>query len=348
MAGRKLLVLTGAGASHDCIRGTVDQKQFASIDNQWKPPLVDDLFSGQTSFGKILREFPGAQQLSFRIQSEIKNSEGGLETVLLSIQEEAEHNENQKRLLFYVPLYLQKLFWEIGENYILPGPNAYKELVNRIDVSDYEQVLYLTVNYDLFLDKALEVQYDGLPEDAVPSFEEGRKLKYLKLHGSVNWGHELLGDVNPTRLHMYPRGSDPTHLIWSEPSQRFINPNEPQKWYYPILALPVTGKTGILCQTHMLEFAKGYVKECDDFLFIGFSGRDTHILQKVLAGAKPRNILFVNQDTQDAQRAQELVAKVNPNIKPRLPGSEIHYESGFFDFVWKDDLGKWMRGNLAG
>jgi len=57
--------------------------------------------------------------------------------------------------------------------------------------SEFDQVLFLALNYDLLLEKAI-TSYDDVPFDHLDSYlPRKKKWSLIKPHGSVNWGRQL-------------------------------------------------------------------------------------------------------------------------------------------------------------
>lgn len=100
---------------------------------------------------------------------------------------------NIRRQFVQIPVYLRNLFREIG----LPvgrytsQPVNYNHLLNRILVSDFEQVALVTTNYDMFLERALTSVTDVEFSD-LKAYVTDPQWALVKLHGSVRWVRRIL------------------------------------------------------------------------------------------------------------------------------------------------------------
>ena len=81
---KRLTVILGAGASHDCI-----DREKTAHDDKYHSPLVRDLFGTSRKFATILGKYPGAEALSDEIRTEIARGKT-LETVLRVLSYSAE------------------------------------------------------------------------------------------------------------------------------------------------------------------------------------------------------------------------------------------------------------------
>ena len=71
------------------------------------------------------------------------------------------------------------------------GGTKYDTLVSTLLGSKFDQVLFLALNYDLLLERAI-TSYDDVPFDHLDSYlPRKKKWSLIKPHGSVNWGRQL-------------------------------------------------------------------------------------------------------------------------------------------------------------
>ena len=300
---RQLTVILGAGSSHDCL-GTGAEAN----DKCYYPPLVKDLFDPQ--YARWLSHYPLAETLSDEIRTKVLRGQN-LETVLRSFAQE--NNIDVKRQYWEVPLYLQELFGEASQNFLRSGSTKFSWLVRDIALSDYTKVLYLTLNYDLFLEKALEKQHRVQIKKICDYVQSSRKWSVVKIHGSVRWGKRVengaVGLSSATQV-LNALEEEPdlageiTVLEGHKDGQRFID----GYLYYPALAVPLEGKDEFVCPNEHVDFARRFLEGCTDFLVIGFSAKDAHVLE--LLGSVPtvERLKVVSEKLDAAQDTLDLLA----------------------------------------
>ncbi len=181
---RTAVAIFGAGASFDSVPENAPHP--ATVLPDFRPLLTDFLFSNRAIRTQYLKEYPAVRDLAATIVRMLPSYDGSLEKVLSAISETSKlHRAAQ---LVEVPLYLTDLFWKASE-YATP-PINYTFLIDQL-LDRYDKVAFITLNYDLLLDRALsERTYGG------PSFTGMRSYvrdtwALVKLHGSVNWGRRI-------------------------------------------------------------------------------------------------------------------------------------------------------------
>src|SRR4051794_496468 len=134
----QLIVITGAGASHDATR-------VAPLQEDWRPPLVVNLFAELPRFTAILDFYPDAQSLAPDLRAATRAGAVGLETYL------REHvvgsaSAYDRRRYRAIPLYLQHLFFDVSSHFTT-HPVNYDRLVNAA-LRSADEAVFLTLNYD--------------------------------------------------------------------------------------------------------------------------------------------------------------------------------------------------------
>src|SRR5712691_8236736 len=294
---KSLAVVIGAGASFDCVSNepntTRPENRVTTVDPDYKPHLTKDLFAPQLAFNKILDKYPLVSSLSEEIRARIRKSKTGQPQGLEQILKElaASASFDTKKHVWEIPLYLQELFWTISDKYIISGRSKFSTLVRRVLDSSYGRVMFLTLNYDLFLDRAIS-EYASHRFTSMASYlPAGKKWFFVKAHGSVNWartidnGPDFNGDHDGfvSQLTTEPRFSSETQVLLGGSRER-NTPYAPQlrygqKFVYPWMALPAEGDKNFYCPDEHIYEAKVFLQNCDNFLFIGFSGLDAHIVE---------------------------------------------------------------------
>lgn len=344
-AEKRLTVIVGAGASYDC-------GALSEADSTWRPPLAKDLFLNRyPSFTDVLRQYPGAENLADEIRGGLARGMN-LEAILRVLSEST--NLGTKRDFLQVPLYIQHLIGDVSANYIKSGGTSFSTLVRAIDQSSYTKVLYLTTNYDLFLDRALERHHRFTFGSMSDYLRTGNSWQLVKLHGSVNWGHRLLNSQSSSE--------DPvTVLNELEIEDLRFGPIELRGGYkdghrfrrtaggisefsYPALAVPIEKKDEFVCPSDHAETAKWFLGRCTDFLVLGFSGLDAHVLKLLHDVTFVNRFLVANANSQDAEQTMARICAVNPlfnhsSYEPRA------YERAFSDFMQQGQLTNFLTAS---
>ena len=198
----KLCVITGAGASNGAAGESTASTSL--IDGQWRPPLTSELFASRPTFDQLLASYPPAYPLIHRMRGWIASENTvSLESRLSGIYRSGDSRERKQ--LKYLTYYLWKLIYEVSRRYMKGSPSNYDRLVDEILRRDLE-VMFLTLNYDLFLEEALR-SYESVTFNNVQAyFPEGASWRIIKLHGSANWGRKLLDQPAGLSLLLSSRG----------------------------------------------------------------------------------------------------------------------------------------------
>ncbi len=193
-----LLIITGAGASHDLV---VRRGPNPLVDEDFRPPLTKDLFDAATRCtSNCLRGNTVACDIGYQLKLRLNSThEESLEGSLLKIKNS--EKPTIKKQFWSIPLYLHDLFDHISDKFLKTAnsssPSNYKVLIDAIIESKYKQITWINLNYDLFADKVL-MQTTNSTLSSLEDYMnlitlEGIKIKYTKPHGSVHW-YRLTGN----------------------------------------------------------------------------------------------------------------------------------------------------------
>jgi hypothetical protein len=330
-----LTVLIGAGASFDCFDGAT-----GNADSNYRPPLVNDLFKYRPAFDAILNKYPGARALSDDIRTKVEAG-NPLEEVLRRFTAD---DSPVRRTAWQIPLYLQEVMGEVGDRYISHGATKFETLLIAVLWSRFRTALLLTVNYDLFLERAIDGLMNHPFADINRDYLWGandKKWGLVKLHGSVNWGRRLVTENRaaswrPALAAVGERlAVDETFLMLGGHSEEYRSPAD--EFHYPALSIPIAGKTDFVCPSQHLVAADETVAQSTHLLVIGFSGIDTHVLErfvKPMEQLREFRIVCGNLDTGKAVLAR-FAAK--HRVFDRQPDSVV-FDGGFVDFVKRGAL----------
>jgi len=328
--GKTLTVILGAGASYDVIpsvhRGnTVKSSSYA-------PPLTRGLFEIDANVQKdILSRYPAAQSAASYLRVEIAKGRD-IEEILREMRDSPERRIQEQ--MKEIPLYLQELFGRISENYT-DEPVNYNILLDKTLISSMEHIMFITLNYDLLLEKALKMEgvvFNNV-SDYIPS---GRSWSLIKLHGSVNWGRKLLNTPNKgndlsgllDNIHQINIEEDLDGEITLDYS--YLNRPHTSNHMYPALSVPVDGDYKLNCPSKHIEHLQLFLMECRNFLIIGVSGKDQDLLS-LLAGVNNVNSVGIV----GASSVSDIEEKILKSVG-QFQGKVRTYNKGFSDFITND------------
>lgn len=280
----KVCVILGAGASFD-----VANYGSQVLNNGFRPPLAVELFDTKKrpEFYRILQEYSGAEFLARDIAPVQQQGNTGLEELLKSY---AYHSDDRIRQRFkHIPPYLRDLLWECSENYVhMPG--SYVQLVIALLANHPHEILFLVLNYDNLLEKAIESYEPSWAFQQLDDYiDQSRSAKVVKLHGSINWLVELKGSGDwevRVQQHDVTVKPEPGEIVVRDDIRQVRSEVINQHWFYPVLTAPLAGKeiASMVCPDEHILFAKQFLRLCDKFLVIGSSGLDEDLLALLAEG----------------------------------------------------------------
>lgn len=329
MTAKQLTIILGAGASHDC----GDENTASRLKNKFRPPLAKDIFSGR--FDGILNRFPAITARLDELRTQLSKN-GNFEEVFRTLLESA--TRHQTFWPFQLPLYLRELFWTISEEYI-QGSSKFDTLVRRTLESSFEQVLFVNLNYDLFLEDALTNYHQHQFLDLTSYMPSSKNWRYLKPHGSVNWARIMVncpsdssGWFFPSRLQDPPVCSPDLRIVmWNRHSGDFYIPGGgPRGYLYPQVVVPTDKPKSFVAPDEHVAEARRFIDTCRHFLAIGFSGRDEDVLRLFEAVPSESRWTIVSQG--DARASVRRISSTVAALKPKN-GTLACYDKGFSKFV---------------
>lgn len=350
--GKRALVILGAGASADLM-----SRQVGDINKRFCPPLTSELFDGR--FSHILDRYPRARSLAAVVLDRLSRDEA-LEAILRDLAESDE--PHIIRQFQEIPLYLRELFGQVSNKYC-SEPVNYSRLVNRLLVSDFEEVAFVTLNYDTLLDLALgTIDVAGEILDMAGYIRDNWML--VKLHGSVNWGRPLLPrekslndmaqieqrvreaaerGVSPSAEYLAVELPDVLDLLEDSVEMHAGYGDGHRVWndfYYPAMTIPVEGKAGFSCPPDHVSALEEFLPTCENVLIVGVSGKDADLLT-LLKDHLPRcRTVFLIGHTEGATK--EAVSRFFKVPQLAAAGGNF-FDEGFSTFVRKQQLEKFAR-----
>jgi hypothetical protein len=275
---KKLCVILGAGASYDCVG-----EATSLVNWEYRPPVTDEIFEARAAFSPILEHYPKALSLASMLRRAVQRD--GLEAALRGLADSSDsHIQRQFR---QIPLYLRELLGEVGAHFT-NAPANYQYLVNRLLSDDFERVAFVTLNYDLLLDRCIETAAShtfATMDDYLPP---GANWLLVKLHGSVNWGYRLVdvkyvGVDRPSVLKLIDEIDLAEHVaseaeVLEGHQHAWKNKGQVTDNYFPAIAVPVDNKYEPVCPSGHWEALQKFIAECPNYLIVGTSAKDEDLL----------------------------------------------------------------------
>lgn len=218
----RVVVVTGAGASHDCASGAVEASR--------PPPLTKDLFSAD--YRSILNQYPLVRQAAGDIRGALRGTADEPTVALEDFLRErmlASTSPYTQRRYRQVPLYLQEVLSEASR--YTAEPDNYNVLVNA--ALEMDEALFLTLNYDTLLDGRF-AEYGRL--DDLDWYVDSDRWSLIKLHGSVNWAWRL--DLMDIHAELSQGGIDTANQIFDD---------------YVVAGFPEFKPTRLSCETRTIS-----------------------------------------------------------------------------------------------
>ena len=323
----KLTVILGAGASHDCAG------KETQVNGRWRPPLAKELFAPR--FDQILSHYPKVQARLDEIRTRLDQGEN-VEGILRDLYNAAHRTSNYWAL--GIPLYLRELFWTISLDY-LRGSSKFDTLVRYALDSPFENILFLNLNYDLFLESALE-RYGNHEFNSLSSYlPDEEKWLLVKPHGSVTWARVLencptdsAGIPLPSRLQGSPVFSPEFRVVmWNRHSHDFYIPGGgPPGYLYPQIVVPADRPKEFVCPEDHTDRARAFIESCQDFLLIGFSARDDDVLDLLQSMPGGSRVMIVSG--KDARATFKRISSRVRGLKSKKLVVSF-YNAGFSSFI---------------
>jgi hypothetical protein len=278
----RLFVIIGAGASFDC----VPAGESIPSNDDYHPPLTAGLFrTRHAGYASILARYPLAKAAAAELST--VDSAVSLETQLRERYRNSEY-EHDRRIFRGVLPYLQELLYTISYEYT-EFPQNYEVLVTKL--LRLKEVLFVSLNYDLFLDNALLAADPNKAkmEWYIKTYQ--RNWALIKLHGSVDWGRKIIGRVGQLADFVQPR--DDTHLSRDISLRTGYNlevirgiadtGGRRSEAYFPALAAPVGQADELVCPQPHVEYLKQRLAETQPMhlLVIGYSGLDQEVVSLI-------------------------------------------------------------------
>jgi hypothetical protein len=305
-----LFVLLGAGASLDCASGHVTR-----IDN-YRPPLTSQLFDSK--FESILNLYPLAESAAADIRPAVARDPIALEAFLRETLRDSPHR-HLRRQFRAIPLYLQHLLFDISA-WDPPhrGYTAHADNYSRLITAalELDEAVFITLNYDILLDRRLFVYADLVDMDSY--IKAGENWSLIKPHGSVNWGRQVLsawdrpshdvflaatfaalGDEFSLDEHITLRLAAEARGLRHEGAD---SSGGGGRLYYPALSAPLGPGDELVCPPNHVAHLREKLRAYDGLhlLVIGYSGLDDEVLKLLRESENSLRSLTVVSESEEA------------------------------------------------
>jgi len=303
MPSKTLFVVLGAGATKGCAANS-------SIYGEWQPPLTRELFNSR--FDVVLQQYPVLHGAAPEIREAVGDDTQSLEDFLRESYRDASDNLNQ-RVRHTIPLYLQDLLQRVSTGWTR-RPDHY-DLLIRQALRRFERVLFVTLNYDILLDRALHGISPLLGMGDFISISDDKPWALIKLHGSITWARKV--ETDGYRLEAVPSElvvGDEIHHRWTEDLQGMRIWEEPHYTGpgYPALSTPFGSEDDLNCPREHIEFLceRFQAEDALDMLIIGYSGIDKALLRLLVESeARIRHVTVVDSNRDSAEAALSRVSE---------------------------------------
>lgn len=307
---------------------------------EYQSPLTSRLFLMHRNLEPILDWYPKA----YTAIGTMRNRFGAGDTITLEgmLRELKESKEQSKLGQFkQMPLYLQHLFSEICLNYCR-HPMNYATLVSETSRSDISEVAYITLNYDLFLETALNRENGQIFNSIDDYIPTDKNWIYAKLHGSINWGKKIKAQAlrnNGDHINALLDNVERLSLETDLEAEIEIDASYKERpshvlHMYPAMTVPVDNKYEFNCPTSHINRLKAFLKDCTNFLIIGVSGKDKDLLDLLRTHVSHVNLVCMvgGKHVSDAQmRFKEAIPQFSS------AGWRM-YDDGFSSFLASRNL----------
>jgi hypothetical protein len=343
-----LLVIIGAGASYDSLPERVLEKLTLHDQAEWRPPLAAELFDDRASFGSVLDRYPQCAGLVGELRRKLEEG-AELENELETLQEQATIYPRLHRELAAVRLYLQEILWRCGARWrkLSHGVTHYADLLRRLDRWRHDSdrtVCVVSFNYDLLFDDAATATL-GLDLLSIDAYVASERYKYLKLHGSVNWGRRAFPiasgftyDTNPdvARRALIDYASDlniSDEYVLRSPD---ATPTDlsPQSIIFPAIAIPTQTKSDFECPPAHIRTLDACLPQVQKILVIGWRGAEQHFLEKLKALPGMATPVLIVGNSEEGTRETAANLSSMGLTEARME----RFTDGFTDFLRTEDL----------
>ncbi len=320
-----LMIVFGAGASYDSAPSHPTLKNEDWHRYQYRLPLADQLFEERPLSAKIARHFPRLLPIIPELRH--LKPDSSVEHELEKLREEAVDHPDVTKQLAAVRFYLQWMIWECQRKWnaeTTGGVTNYRTLLNQIERHRRgERVCLVTFNYDTLLEEAFTSINKRF--DSVKAYVSGTRYSIFKLHGSVNWVHDLNSpmpiesdNVSMANKAIEDNSLDVSNRYYVVPEGQLPISSTPllgkpdHKVVVPAIAIPVEKKNQYECPPTHVDALTSLIPQIDRLVMIGWRGHEenfVNLLAKGLLFHKRIPIMVVSRNKDSALEVEATVSK---------------------------------------
>lgn len=255
---------------------------------------------------RALDRYPRAKE----IISILRKPHVVVEQELAKLQKEARTFPQRHKQLAAIRYYLHCVVWECEMRWQERhrGSTNHATLIDAIEYWRHprgEPVCFVTFNYDRMIESALS-QVFNLSLADMESYVRLGAYSVIKLHGSVNWGHEVKvtsaeHTYNESRLidEVETLMIDSQYVLVKECPMTMVG----GRWVVPALAIPVDKKDEFVCPQSHIDVLERALPDVTKIIVIGWRATEAEFLAMLRdkLTVKP-DLLVVSGDANGAKQ----------------------------------------------
>ncbi len=353
------MIVFGAGASYDSSPDYKPSDDGRLIPSGVRPPLANQLFELRTIFAEAAERIPKCLAIIHELR--YRQSDSSVEQQLEKLRERALNYPEGQRQLLAIRFYLQWIIWGCQKqwNATIGSETTYRPLLGQVDRQlKGGSVCFVTFNYDTLLEEAfasLDTNFESLDD-----YVSRSDYRVIKLHGSVNWAHELTSSmqvpavmlnqvywannaiINADKLetsnkyHLIPEEYRRDHIV----SFMSSNPGKSiEQTVFPAIAIPLEKKREYECPIEHVRMLEECIPKTDKLLIVGWKAAEENFVRLLAQGLSQEIPIMVVSGSK--------ASSTNCATKLREAGIQTEKwhctEGGFTDIVRSGQIEDFVR-----
>ena len=306
-------MILGAGASYDSFARVPAPGQF--LGSQWRPPLANQLF--ESRWGPYIQRFPQMHA----IIPELEREDSDVERLLEKFQTESKEHPRRNNQLIAIRYYLQTMLESCLDNWqnATRGVTNYKVLLDLIEHRVRGPKILVSFNYDTLLEEALDSSI-GIRIAELSDYVK-YDYKIVKIHGSINWVHKVMGpliSVQSSPELVSAEVIDKASKLKIDRSfhltQRHHIPVLDDKATIPALSIPVASKSDYEAPNEQTAALAECLPEITKVVVIGWRGAED-LFSSTLAATAGKNHPQFMVVSQNEDSAGKICERINSSFR---------------------------------
>lgn len=340
-----LTIILGAGASFDS--APVSSRHRAQ-QNPWRPPLTDTLFLADKVWSVEGGAIVSPRNLIPILERIRRDSNPRLERALEILKSEVASNPGRWPQLLAIQEWLCMVLTRCTDQWLelLAGATTFVDLTSRLNdwcVTVNAQINFITFNYDLFLEKAIE-QCQTKPSN-LQGFDryQTNKFSVFKPHGSVDWSWKVRFDTDRNDLMDRPLSqAERSSFVLCPGPVRGAGitgmPGGVKFGSFPAVAIPVASKSqnDFIFPPGRSDKMFAALDATTAMLVVGWAAAEQHFMEEIAARVRHDIPVLVvcGEGGKETTNSLKVAGKLT-NI--------VDSNSGFSDFLNTSQLEKWLE-----